>query len=98
MQHAYSWCNTRIHLVLEDDIAATYNRAFDKYLKAKKEFPNAEISGDILTFDFTEEEMDAWSGIRKIINDIIELNHGRIDIQGLEMSSNYMTRVYEDDR
>lgn len=104
MQHAYSWNGTRIHLVVEDQIADAYNRAFDKFLQAQKDFRvlagrawSPADGNETLFITWDDDEMEAWNNVAAVINGIVKLNGGSIDIAGAEMNSNYLKRVYDDE-
>lgn len=102
-QHAYSWNGSRIHVVVEDSIADAYNRAFDKFLQAQRDFKSLTgrrwtpaDGNETLFITWDDAEMEAWNNMAQVVNSIVKLNGGSIDIQGAEMNSNYLKRVYTD--
>ena len=96
-QSAYSWSGTRLHLVLEDDFAAAYNRAQDAFQEAQQH--HKEIHGtpwdptEPILMKWTKDEQKAWDGIARIINLLSEVNGGGIDIPEEEMTSEYLIKL-----
>ena len=97
-QSAYSWCGTRLHLILKDDIAAAYNRAQDAFQAAQRN--HVAIHGtkwdplnEPILMDWTKEEMKAWEDVAKIVNLISEVNGGGIDIPEEEMTTDHLIKL-----
>lgn len=97
MQHAYSWYGSRIHLVLEDDLAAAYNRRSDQFRQAQidhKVRTGSEWNGrDPLRMVNDDEAHDAWNKIASIINLLAEVNGGGIDVPEEECTSDYLVKL-----
>ena len=97
MQSAYSWMGTRLHLLLEDKIAADFNQAQDAFFAAQKYYKencNVPWNGEgTLLIHWTDEQQLAWNNIARIINLIIEVNGGGLDITEAEITSDYLIKV-----
>lgn len=97
MQSAYSWMGTRLHLVLEDDLADAYNRAQDAFelaQKAHKERTGVQWNPDEkLWITWTKKESEAWDGVAGLVNHLIDLNGGALDIPEEEMTSYYLVKL-----
>ena len=97
MQSAYSWMGSRIHLVLEDDIAAAYNRAQDAWFAAQRE--HKETHGrpwdpiEPLFIHLTAAERKAYDDIGRIINLLVEVNGSGLDIPEEELTSDYLVKL-----
>jgi hypothetical protein len=87
---------TRIHLVLEDEIAEAYNRATDAFFKAQEDYNEThdqKWGGGQIVIGFEREgDMEVWNGIAKVINTIIEVN-GPLDIPESEVTSDYLVKL-----
>lgn len=96
MQSAYSYNGTRIHLVVDDDVAAAYNRAQDAFFKAQKDHQTRTGSEwnytELLLIDWTEEEQNAWNNMAAVINAMVALNGDGIDVAD-EMTSDYLVKL-----
>jgi hypothetical protein len=96
MQSAYSYNGTRIHLVIDDDVAAAYNRAQDAFFEAQK--LHKQLTGsdwtptDMLRINWTDEEQKAWNGVAAVINAMCALNGDGIDVAD-EMTSDYLVKL-----
>jgi len=98
MQSAYSLYGSRIHLVLNDDVADAYNRANDAWLKAQKDHEIRTGSkwnpkNESLLIDWTDAEQKAFNGIARIMNLIIEVNGEGLDIPEEEITSDYLVKL-----
>lgn len=84
MQSVYSVFGTRLHLVLEDSFAETYNRAAQAFLDSQQR--HLEETGEEWTptnpikMYWTEEEHAAWDKFAKFINGYIEFVGGSVDL------------------
>jgi hypothetical protein len=97
MQSAYSWMGSRLHLILEDDIARAYNRAQEAWYGAQENHKKVhgkewEPENEPLLIDMTDEERKAWNDIAKIINLLGEINGG-LDIPEEELTSDHLEKV-----
>lgn len=96
MQSTYSWMGSRIHLVIEDEVAEAYNRAQDAFFQAQKNHKETHGTDwnptEPLLIDWTEEETKAWNGVADVINALCDLS-GSLDIPEEEMTSDYLVKV-----
>ena len=97
-QSYYSWCGTRLHLLIEDDVAEAYNQANDAYVEAQRK--HKEIHGtewnpveDHLAIDWTPEQRLAWNKIADVINALVRTNGGLLNIGEEEMTSHYLIKL-----
>ena len=97
MQSSYSWMGTRIHLVLDDDFAANFNRAQDAFFEAQRHhktvFGTPWEPTAPLMIDWTTKEQLAWNKLAELINLLIEMNGGTLNIQESEITSDYLVKV-----
>jgi len=96
-QSTYSWCGSQLHLVLDDDLAANYNRAQSAFFEAQKlhmRKTGQQWTGvEPLFITWTEEEQAAYSNFAKLINTLIEVNGGSLAITEEEMTSDYLIKL-----
>jgi len=96
-QSTYAWMGSQLHLVLEDELAAAYNRAQDAWLQAQKN--HLERTGsrwepsEPIWIDWTETESSAWDKIAKLVNLLIEINGGSLAIMQEDCTSDYLVKV-----
>lgn len=97
MQSVYSWMGSRIHLVIEDDVANAYNRAQDAFITAQANYmetTGTEWTGkESLWMNWTDEEQTAWNGVAAVINDLVKLNGGSLDIPEEETTTTYLVKL-----
>lgn len=97
MQHTYSFLGSPLHLVLEDKIAEGYNRAVDAFVEAQFEYmerTHLEWTPDQpLNMRTSKEDMEAYSNIGRIINLLVEINGGAIDITEEQCTSDHLELV-----
>lgn len=99
MQNYYAWYGTRLHLILEDDIADAFNRATDKFAAAQKKFKDEygiawdPTQNHALDPQWTEDELGAWNSISRYINLLVEINGGALDISEEELTSEYLVKL-----
>jgi hypothetical protein len=98
MQSAYSWCGSRLHLVLEDEVADAYNRFQDAFFEAQKK--HRETHGaqwdpvnEPLLIDYEDRDKEIWDKIGSIINLLVEVNGGGLNIPEEEMTSDYLVKL-----
>jgi hypothetical protein len=97
MQSAYSFMGSRLHLVLEDDVADAFNRMQDAWFDAQKN--HKEKIGtewnpaEPLLIDCAREDTDVWNKIGSLINLLIEINGGSLHIPEEEMTSDYLVKL-----
>ena len=96
-QSAYSWMGTRIHLVLEDDFANAYNRAQEGFFQAQRDFEaqhGTKWTGfERIGMPWTNEELNAWNGIADVINLLVKLNGGSLNIPESEVTSDFLIKL-----
>lgn len=97
MQHFYSFCGSPLHLVLEDEIAEGYNRFIDAFQAGQKKFK--EDNGYDWTpdkpfwMDYRPEDKVAYDKVGRVINLLVEINGGGLDITEEQCTSDHMIRV-----
>jgi hypothetical protein len=88
---------SRLHLVLEDDVAAAFNRMQDAWFDAQKK--HKEKTGtqwdptEPLLIDCADEDTKVWNKIGSLINLLIEINGGKLEITEEEMTSDYLVKL-----
>ena len=97
MQSLYSVYGTKIHLLLEDEFAANYNRAQDALIEAQKQFlttTGQQWTGlEEIYVEWSKEERSAFNDFADLMNKLIELNGGSIDIREEDMQSDYLVKL-----
>lgn len=98
MQSAYSWCGSRIHLVLKDEVADAYNRFqkafFDAQTKHRETHGTQwDPMNEPLLIDYEENDKEIWDKIGNIINLMVEVNGGGLDIPEEEMTDDYLVKL-----
>ncbi|MET0786025.1 MAG: hypothetical protein ABWY25_04915 [Paenisporosarcina sp.] len=98
MQFAYSWMGTRIHLVLEEEVADAYNRAQDAWYAAQRdhrEYHEREWNPrtEPIVIDWSDAERNAFNDVGHIINLLSKLNGGGFDIPEEEITSDYLVKL-----
>jgi hypothetical protein len=97
MQHTYSFLGSPLHLVLEEKIAEGYNRFTDAFLAGQKLFKQQNgrpwTPEEPLYMEFTQEDQDAYDAVGKLINLLVEINGGGIDIPEEQCTSDHLVRV-----
>ncbi len=97
MQSAYSWMGSRLHLVLEDDVADTWNQAQDAFFAAQKRHEavhGTKWTGDEpLEIYWSNDSAEIWNKIADLINLLIEMNGGELDILEEEITSDYLIKL-----
>lgn len=98
MQSAYSWYGSRIHLVLEDEIADAYNR----YLKAwyEAQVRHKEVHGkkwepdnEPLRIKCNNRDKEIYDEVNEIIHKLVKVNGGGLDIPEEELTSDYLVKL-----
>lgn len=96
-QSTYSWMGSPLHLVFEDDIANAYNRAQDAFKEAQREYKartGSEWTGhEPILMNWTPEEQSAWNNVAALVNLLIEINGGSLDIKEEDCTSDYLVKV-----
>jgi hypothetical protein len=98
-QSYYSWCGTRVHLILDDEVATAYNKVQDAFkdaqLKFKAEYgtPWDPTTQPLYMENVTDEELEHRDKVAKLINLLIEVNGGGLDITEEELTSEYLVKL-----
>jgi hypothetical protein len=98
-QSAYSYYGSRIHLVLEDDVARDYNRAVDAWYEAQSFHEKIygrkwdPVKEPYLRIAMSDKEKKAYDDIGKIINLLVKINGGGLDIPEEEITSDYLVKL-----
>jgi hypothetical protein len=97
MQNVYSWMGSRLHLVLEDEVADAYNRAQDAFMEAQRNYKATTgkdwTGAEPMWMNWTDQEQTAWNSIAGIINNLVKLNGGALDIKEDELTSEYLVKI-----
>jgi hypothetical protein len=98
MQSAYSWYGSRIHLVLEDEVADAYNRFLKAWYDAQVK--HKEVHGkqwdpvdEPLLINYNDRDKEVYDALGNIINKLVELNGGGLEIPEEEMTSDYLVKL-----
>lgn len=97
-QSYYSWMGTPLHLILDDDFAAAYNRAQAAFFQAQKDHlartgSHWDPINEHLLIHWTDEEQSVFDQFAVFMNSYIELNGGSLHITDEEMTSNYLVKL-----
>jgi len=88
---------TRLHLVIDDDVATAYNQAQDAFFEAQKHHKKTTgqdwTGREPLSIDWTPEQQRVWNAMADVINKLVELNGGGIDIPQEECTSDYLVKL-----
>jgi hypothetical protein len=96
MQSYYSVYGTPLHLIFEDEFAANYNRAQDAFTEATKRFKEAtgyDWKGQDLIIDWTDEEQKAFNEFADLLNLLVKINGGSLDMTVDDMTSNKLEKL-----
>lgn len=97
MQHTYSYLGSPLHLVLEDEIADGYNRFHDAFMEAQFEYmerTHLEWAPDQpLNLRATKEDMESYDKVGRVINLLVEINGGGLEIPEDQCTSDHLIRV-----
>lgn len=93
MQSVYAVYGSKLHLIFEDEFADKANRAQRAFLAAQVAHRERTGSGwnpredPTLLINVDSEDMAAWNGLADLINQLIELNGGGLDLPEEDMTS-----------
>lgn len=96
-QSVYSFLGSPLHLVLEDEIAERYNRFVDSFLDAQQK--HRERTGrkwdpnESLLMDVAKGDNEAYSQVGRIINLLVEVNGGGLEISEEQVTSDFLEKV-----
>lgn len=84
MQHTYSLYGSPLHLILEEKVADGYNRVHLGFIEAQKNFKEEygiQWTPDLpIEIKASAEDLKAYDDIAKLLNLLIEINGGSLDI------------------
>lgn len=97
MQHTYSYFGSQLHLVLEDEIAEGFNRFHDAFMAAQIRFKEENgrpwTADDALMMEFRPEDKEAFDKVGRVIDLLVEINGGGIEISEEQCTSDHLIRV-----
>lgn len=97
MQFVYSWMGSPLHLVLEEDIANGYNRFQEAFFQAQvnhKALNGSEWKpNEPLRIVFEYKDKAAWDAVGTLINLLIEINGGGLDIPEEQCTSDFLVKL-----
>lgn len=98
MQSTYSWMGSPLHLVLEDEFAEAYNQAMDAWFEAQENHKvrtghEWDPVNEPILIDWTDDQRKAWDDFAKLMNLLIEINRGNLDIPEEVITSDYLVKV-----
>jgi hypothetical protein len=97
MQSVYSVCGSRLHLILDDEVADGYNRFAVAFQVAQEE--HMAKTGTLwdpyqpLWSDVNEKDLAAYNAVGGLMNQLIEINGGSLDIPEEEMTSSLLIKL-----
>lgn len=96
-QHIYSVYGSDIHLMLEESLADAHNRFIDEFFKAQKihmeEYGRPWQPEEHLQILCTKEDNDAYNAVARVINSLIDINGGALDLTEEQMPSSYLLKL-----
>ncbi|MFL6416824.1 MAG: hypothetical protein ACJ74Y_14265 [Bryobacteraceae bacterium] len=96
-QSTYAWMGSPLHLVLDDDLAAAYNRAQDAWFAAQRNhkivYGREWKPEEPIRISWTREESEAWDKVAQVINLLAEINRGGLAIMPEDITSDYLVKV-----
>lgn len=96
-QSVYSYLGSPLHLVLEDKIAEGFNRFHDAFTQAQidhKERTGQKWSPDeplLITTNY--EDNRAYDQVGRVINLLVEINGGGLDIPEEQCTSDHLEKL-----
>lgn len=96
-QSVYSFLGSPLHLVLEDEIAERYNRFVDSFLEAQVEHEKRHgrkwDPNEPLRMKVQKGDNEAYSKVGRIINLLVEVNGGGLEISEEQVTSDFLEKV-----
>lgn len=93
MQSIYSFYGSQLHLILDDEVAERYNRVAVAFANVDAKSVQANPTNLIWLEGVDDDDMTAWNAIADLINKLIEINGGSLDIPEEEMPYNYLVKL-----
>jgi hypothetical protein len=97
-QHVYSFLGSKLHLVLEDEVAESYNRAVDAFLDAQVEHEKThgrkwDPVNEPLLMEINDRDKEVHNQIGDLINFMVKINGGGLDIPEEECTDDHFVRI-----
>ena len=93
MQSIWSFYGSKLHLVLDDEVAERYNRVSVAFANADTSALQDNPENYIWLSGVDSKDMEAWNAIADLINKLIEINGGSLDIPEEDMPYNCLVKV-----
>jgi hypothetical protein len=97
MQSVYSWMGTPIQLLLEEEVAEGYNRFLNAFFEAQREHKvrtGSDWTGvEPLYIECEEKDQEIYNAVGEIINQLIKLNGGSLNISEEQCTSDFFVKV-----
>lgn len=93
MQSTYSFYGSQLHLILEDEVVERYNRVAIAFANVDAKAVQANPTNYIWLEGIQDGDMEAWNAIADLINKLIEINGGSLDIPEEEMPYNCLVKL-----
>lgn len=97
MQSIYSFYGSRLHLILEDDIADAYNRRLQQFRDAQirhKERTGSQWNPtEPILMENDPEAQKAYDDVARVINLLVEINGGGLELTQEEMSEDRLVKL-----
>ena len=93
MQSTYSFYGSQLHLILEDEVAERYNRVSEALANVDAKAIQANPDNPFWLSGIDDADMAAWNAIAELINKLIEINGGSLDIPEEEMPYNHLVKL-----
>ena len=93
MQSTYSFYGSKLHLILEDEVAERYNRVSVAFANVNAEELQANPDKPFWLKGIEDVDMEAWNGVADVINKLIEINGGSLDIPEEEILYNCLVKL-----
>lgn len=93
MQSVWSFYGSKLHLVLDDEVAERYNRVSVAFANADTSAIQKNPENYIWLSGVDSKDMEAWNAIADLINKLIEINGGSLYIPEEDMLYNCLVKV-----
>lgn len=101
-QSVYSYQGSDLHLILDDKLAENYNNAMQAYYDAQVEYVKkhnldrmTEEAMKDLRFRLTDEQHAAYNAITSVLNLLIKINGGFLNLYEEDMPEDYLIKIKE---
>lgn len=98
MQSYYSYYGSRLHLILEDEIADGFNRFLKSFYQAQSR--HNEVHGqrwdpdnEALSIRTNDKDKAAYDAVGEVIKLLVKINGGGLDIPEEELTSDYLVKL-----